>query len=157
VNGDFRIGPWLVEPTLNRISHNGASRRLEPKVMQVLVRLSEEQGRVVAKQKLMEKVWPETFVTDDVLTRSISELRDAFGDDARASRIIQTIPKQGYRLLLPVSAAVEPTKVDAKGNSGPRGTPRARRWLIVGGAAVIALAATYVTIHSRTDDAAQYK
>src|SRR5262249_41618519 len=73
----------------------------EPKVIQVLVCLAEEHGNVVGKQKLMEKVWPETFVTDDVLTRSISELRDAFGDDARDPRIIQTIPKQGYRLLLP--------------------------------------------------------
>jgi TolB-like protein/DNA-binding winged helix-turn-helix (wHTH) protein/Flp pilus assembly protein TadD len=111
VNGDFRIGPWLVEPTLNRISQNGASRHLEPKVMQVLLCLAKARGEVVSKQQLIEGVWKETFVTDDVLTRSISELRDAFGDEARESRIVQTIPKQGYRLLLPVtqsSAAVTP-------------------------------------------------
>jgi Tol biopolymer transport system component/DNA-binding winged helix-turn-helix (wHTH) protein len=110
VNGDFRIGRWLVEPTLNRISQNGASRHLEPKVMQVLVCLTKAQGQVVSKQQLIEEVWKGTFVTDDVLTRSISELREAFGDDARDSRIIQTIPKQGYRLLLPITHPAEGAK-----------------------------------------------
>ena len=103
MKGDFRIGSWLIEPTLNRIGRNGSSRHLEPKVMRVLVCLAEGKGKVVSKQQLVNECWTGTFVTDDVLTRSISELRDAFGDNARDPRIIQTIPKQGYRLVLPVA------------------------------------------------------
>jgi TolB-like protein/DNA-binding winged helix-turn-helix (wHTH) protein/Flp pilus assembly protein TadD len=102
VNGGFRIGDWLVEPSLNTVSCNGLSRHLEPKVMAVLVCLAKAQNTVVSKQQLIEEVWKDTFVTDDVLTRCISELRDAFGDDARNPATIQTIPKQGYRLLLKV-------------------------------------------------------
>ena len=71
--------------------------------MQVLVLLAAHAGQVVAKERLMQTVWPDTFVTDDVLTRAISELRRVFGDDAKESRFIQTIPKSGYRLIARVS------------------------------------------------------
>jgi len=50
----------------------------------------------------MRAAWPDTFVSDDVLTRAISELRRAFDDSVRDSRFIQTIPKSGYRLIAPV-------------------------------------------------------
>jgi eukaryotic-like serine/threonine-protein kinase len=100
---DFRVGPWLVEVALNRISHDrGTHRHLEPKVMAVLVCLAEANGSVVSKQQLIRKVWDEAFVTDDVLTRAISELRRAFDHDSKESQVIQTIPKSGYRLLIPV-------------------------------------------------------
>ena len=105
MNGDFRVGPWLVAPSLNSISCKGTTVRLEPKVMEVLLCLAKHAGETLPKETLFHAVWPDTFVTDDVLTHSISELRRAFEDDAREPRIIQTIPKRGYRLLAPVSAA----------------------------------------------------
>jgi adenylate cyclase len=105
VNGDFRVGHWLVAPSLNSISSKGTTVRLEPKVMEVLLCLAKHAGETLPKETLFHAVWPDTFVTDDVLTHSISELRRAFEDDAREPRIIQTIPKRGYRLIAPVSAA----------------------------------------------------
>lgn len=96
----FQLGDWVVEPALNRLTRNGQQVRLEPKVMQVLLCLAEA-GEVVPKEKLMQRVWADTYVTDDVLTRSISELRKAFNDDSKRPQFIQTIPKSGYRLLLP--------------------------------------------------------
>src|SRR5216683_2861352 len=104
VNDDFRVGSWLVQPSLNNISQNGTSNRVEPKVMEVLVCLAEHAGEAVPKEKLLQTVWPDTFVSDDVLKRSVSELRRVFGDDAHESRVIETIPKRGYRLV----AAVKP-------------------------------------------------
>ena len=104
MNGDFRVGPWLVKPGLNRISQNGSSVRVEPKVMGVLVCLASQPGEPVSKETILKTVWPDTFVSDDVLTRSVSELRRAFEDEAKDSRFIQTIPKRGYRLLAPVVA-----------------------------------------------------
>ncbi len=101
VEGNFRVGTWLVAPRLNSISCNGTTIRLEPKVMQVLVCLAEARD-VVSKETLMRTVWADTFVTDDVLTRSISELRKAFADDSKNPQYIQTIPKSGYRLVAPV-------------------------------------------------------
>src|SRR6478735_1229537 len=74
-------------------------------MMGVLVCLAEHTGEVVPKEKLLQVVWPDTFVSDDVLKRSVSELRRVFGDDAHESRIIETIPKKGYRLVLDVKPA----------------------------------------------------
>ena len=100
---DFRMGAWLVQPSLDAITRDGATVHLEPKVMEVLVCLAQHPGEPILKETLLKTVWPDTFVTDDVLTRSISELRRAFEDDARESTVIQTIPKRGYRLLAPVT------------------------------------------------------
>ena len=114
VDGDFRIGEWLVSPALNQIASNGTSTRVEPKAMQVLLYLSEHPG-VVSKEQLISSVWPGVFVSDDVLPGCISALRKALNDNARRPRIIETIHKSGYRLLLPpepLSSGEE--KADAK-------------------------------------------
>jgi TolB-like protein/Tfp pilus assembly protein PilF len=99
------VGDWLVAPSQNTISRQETTVRLEPKVMEVLVCLAHQAGQTFSKEALFQTVWRGTVVTDDVLTRCIVELRRAFHDDAREPRIIQTIPKRGYRLLAPVSLA----------------------------------------------------
>ena len=76
--------------------------RLEPKILRVLICLAEHAGEVVPKERLIETVWAGTFVTDDVLARAISELRRVFGDHAKERRVIETVPKGGYRLLAQV-------------------------------------------------------
>jgi len=118
VQGDFKIGEWLVSPAVNLISRNGDSARVEPKAMQVLVYLSAHPG-VVSKEQLISAVWPDVFVTDDVLPGCISALRKAFQDNARQPRIIETIHKSGYRLLLPV----EPVSTNGNKLSLPAAVP----------------------------------
>src|SRR5581483_10824231 len=114
-NNDFRIGQWLVEPGLSTVSCDGTSTRLEPKVMEVLVCLSSHAGAPVSKEKLLRTVWSKTFVTDDVLTRCISELRKAIEDHTKEPQFTQTIPRKGYRLV----AEVRPLK------------PKGRKWRFV--------------------------
>jgi TolB-like protein/DNA-binding winged helix-turn-helix (wHTH) protein len=70
--------------------------------MAVLVCLVEHAGEPVSKEKLLQEVWPETFVSDDVLKGSIAEIRRVLEDDAKVPRIIETIAKRGYRLIAPV-------------------------------------------------------
>ncbi|HXO30446.1 MAG TPA: winged helix-turn-helix domain-containing protein, partial [Thermoanaerobaculia bacterium] len=74
---DLLIAGRLVQPGLNRIA--GPDRRapaqVEPKVMEVLVCLAETPGEVVSREALIDKVWKGGFVSDDVLTRSIGQLR----------------------------------------------------------------------------------
>jgi len=103
VDRDFRVGAWLVQPSLDAITREGVTIHVEPKVMEVLVCLAQHSGEAIPKEKLLQTVWADTFVTDDVLTRSVSELRKVFEDDAREPKVIQTIPKRGYRLLAPVT------------------------------------------------------
>jgi len=98
----FQLGPWLIRPSLNTAVRNGTTNRLTPKAMAVLLCLAEHAGEPVPKEKLLEEVWPETFVSDDVLKGSIAEIRRVLEDDARDPRIIETIAKRGYRLIAPV-------------------------------------------------------
>jgi Tol biopolymer transport system component/DNA-binding winged helix-turn-helix (wHTH) protein len=106
VKGSFRIADCFVEPELNSLTRNGKTRHLEPKVMKVLVLFAQHPNEVLSKEFLVQAVWRDTFVSDDVLTRCISILRGVMGDSSRNSTIIQTIPKTGYRLL--AKTAFEP-------------------------------------------------
>jgi TolB-like protein/DNA-binding winged helix-turn-helix (wHTH) protein/Flp pilus assembly protein TadD len=101
------VRDWTVLPELNSLQRDGRTVHLEPKVMQVLVTLSEQAGEVVSKEQIFKRVWPDTFVSDEVLTRAVSELRKAFEDNPQEPKYIQTIPKGGYRLVAPV--ILEPT------------------------------------------------
>jgi len=105
---DLRIGNWVVAPSLNSISCEGRTVRLEPKVMRVLLCLAKHPGETLSKEQLFQAVWPNIAVTEDVLKRCIAELRRAFEDDAREPRIIETISKRGYRLVAPVTAHSAP-------------------------------------------------
>ena len=117
----FRVGEFhYVEPSLNSVTGPAGIIRLEPKIMQVLVCLAAHAGQVVPKERLMRTVWPDTFVGDDVLTRSISELRRVFGDDVKEPRFIQTIPKSGYRFIAGVSsnAVARPCRASTRRRQG---------------------------------------
>jgi Tol biopolymer transport system component/DNA-binding winged helix-turn-helix (wHTH) protein len=103
LKGSFHIGDWEVQPRINCVQKGDKSFHLEPKIMQVLVQLATHSNEVLSKDQLISTVWADTFVGDDVLTRSISEIRRVLEDDARAPRFIQTIPKTGYRLMVPAA------------------------------------------------------
>ena len=122
MQGDFRVAEWLVHPRVNAIEREGETIHLEPKVMQVLVTLAADAGEVVTREQLRSAVWPDVFVGEDVLIRAISELRRAFSDEPRDPRVIQTIPKAGYRLIAkveqepeePAEPAITPSPVDVQ-------------------------------------------
>jgi TolB-like protein/Tfp pilus assembly protein PilF len=101
---EFRIGEWLVEPDLNSITRANKKTSVEPKVIEVLAYLADHAGEVLSKNQILKAVWPDTFVSDEVLRYSISELRKAFNDDAKNPTIIQTIARRGYRLIAEVSS-----------------------------------------------------
>ena len=114
---EFRLGEWLVRPRLIRIERGGEIIQLPPKSMAVLQCLAAADGNVVSRNEILDAVWPKMIVTDDVLTQSVVELRKAFGDTARDSKYIETIPKVGFRLVAPVvtqlaEAAAEEPQID---------------------------------------------
>ena len=95
----FRLGDWLVEPRLNRLSLAGVTVQLELKAMDVLLCLVEHAGELVTKADLVDAVWQTEFVSDNTLANYVAVLRSAFGDDAHEPRYIETIRKRGYRSL----------------------------------------------------------
>ena len=72
--------------------------------MAVLIVLYEARGEVLSREALMEAVWPDVAVGEEVLTRAIADLRKALGDSRQDPRYIQTVQKAGYRLLVDRSA-----------------------------------------------------
>ena len=96
---DFRLGEWRVRPHRDTIERGNEVIHVKPKSMAVLECLARANGRVVERQHFFDAVWPGGEVSDDVLTQCIVELRKAFGDPARHPRVIETIPKVGFRLI----------------------------------------------------------
>jgi adenylate cyclase len=101
----FFVADWLVDPKSNSLIRGAESRRVEPKAMRVLILLAVNAGQVVTRQELEDEIWADMVVGPDSLTNTVIKLRRALGDDARNARIIETIPKTGYRLIALVREA----------------------------------------------------
>lgn len=76
---------------------------LTPKAFDILLALLEHDGRVVNKDDLMKRVWPNTFVEEGNLTQNVSLLRKALGESADGPQFIETVPRRGYRFVAPVN------------------------------------------------------
>jgi DNA-binding winged helix-turn-helix (wHTH) protein/TolB-like protein len=127
----FRLGVALVVPGRRIIERGGTESRIDLKALRVLLALARRPGEVVSKAELFDQVWPEQAVGDDVLPVAVSTLRRALGDDARAPRVIETVPRVGYRLI------VSPDPADGPGE---RGTSRRRpptAAVLIGAAALL--------------------
>jgi TolB-like protein/Tfp pilus assembly protein PilF len=85
---------------------------LAPKVADVLLVLLENCGKVVEKEDLLKKVWPDTFVVEGSLARTVSILRKALGEE---QEYIVTVPKRGYRFVAPVKETLVTTATAAPG------------------------------------------
>lgn len=81
----------------------GNALALRPQSFRVLRHLLLNSGRLVTKDELIETVWPTTAVTDDSIVQCIHEIRRVLKDDAHA--VLKTVPRRGYRLVLPAKAA----------------------------------------------------
>jgi DNA-binding winged helix-turn-helix (wHTH) protein len=126
VPGPFRVGDWLVEPDLNRLSRGGAAVQIEIRMMQVLTYLAERAGTVVSRRELFDVVWATEFVSDNALTHAVTEIRKALGDSVRTPTYIETVQRRGYRLIAPVRAL----------DPGDRGSRQALCWLISGSSTI---------------------
>ena len=106
MSDSYYVGDWLVEPMLQRVSKDEVIKKIEPQLMAVLQQLVSRPGSVITKEHLMETVWAEVIVTENVLTRAISSLRKVLEDDRFEPKYIETISKTGYRLIADVRQTV---------------------------------------------------
>ena len=73
---------------------NGLVKKISPVNMKVLLLLIKNQGKVVSRTQIFDTVWPSQEVSDDTLTRCISDLRSQIGKE-----FIKTLPKRGYQWI----------------------------------------------------------
>jgi Tol biopolymer transport system component/DNA-binding winged helix-turn-helix (wHTH) protein len=98
----FSFDDVVVDVANFRVQKAGEIRKITGRAFEVLVYLLENEGRIVEKQELFERIWRETFVTDNTLTRMVKEVRRVIGDDADEPSYIETIPRRGYRFIAEV-------------------------------------------------------
>lgn len=175
----LRVGEHIIDVGALRIVTRPACPRLTGKAVAVLLELARHAGDTVTREQLLNRVWKDRVTTPDVLTQAIKELRRAFVDDAKPSSYIETIPKVGYRLLVPVCTIEVAAVMTLAGqrfaasggnmtntvdiaNRAPQtlnrrtGTPIVWRWLIVVACVLILVTAGIVAVTKRasTDRAA---
>ena len=117
------IGEWTVDPEADELSRGGATVRIEPKAMDVLMLLAARVGHVVTRDELLASAWPGVVVGDEALTQEINKLRKALGDNSRSPSYIDTIAKRGYRLIAPVGPSEPVAESVAKAMTAAAETP----------------------------------
>jgi DNA-binding winged helix-turn-helix (wHTH) protein/TolB-like protein/Flp pilus assembly protein TadD len=98
----YEFGDFLLDPAQHQLLRHGQSVPLTPKAFDLLLVLVQSGGRLLTKDDLMKKVWPDSFVEEANLTVSISSVRKALGDSLNGMNMIETVPKVGYRFVAPV-------------------------------------------------------
>jgi DNA-binding winged helix-turn-helix (wHTH) protein len=129
---DFRLGGLTVRPSLCEVEAHGRRRRLEPKVMQVLVALARAGDRVVSRDALIDACWGGRIVGEDAINRCIGRLR-RLAEAFEGAFSIETVIRVGYRLTPVVIEAARPARPHVQ----------ARRWSL---RMVVAIAAAALAI-----------
>jgi DNA-binding winged helix-turn-helix (wHTH) protein/TolB-like protein/Tfp pilus assembly protein PilF len=104
----YEFGPFRLNATERLLQMSNQTVSLTPKVFDTLLVLVENSGHVLAKNELMEMLWPDSFVEESSLTQNISLLRRALGDGDSEQQYIETIPKRGYRFVAQVRTLEDP-------------------------------------------------
>jgi len=119
----YQFGPFQLDTAEHRLLRNGVEVQLQLKVFETLCVLVENAGRLLKKEDLLRKVWPDTVVEENNLNKNVSLLRKALGENTNGQSYIETVPRVGYRFVAPVkdiAAAAAVTEVAATRESAPR-------------------------------------
>jgi len=124
-NHSYEFGRFRLKVAERVLLREGELVPLTPKVFDILVTLVEHGGQVVAKDDLMKRVWPNTFVEEGNLTQNISLLRKALGETPGGVQFIETVPRRGYRFVADTSQSwhEEELAESSNGDSQPPAPP----------------------------------
>lgn len=100
---EYRFGPFLVDARERRLLRDGVAVPLTPKAFDLLLALLDNPGRLLEKDALIKRVWPEAFVEEANLANNISLLRKILSEGNGEVQYIETVPRRGYRFLTSVT------------------------------------------------------
>jgi TolB-like protein/DNA-binding winged helix-turn-helix (wHTH) protein/lipopolysaccharide biosynthesis regulator YciM len=153
-NEKLSIGGWRVDPSLDEISTDGKTVKLEPRAMRLLVCLAEHAPQVVSVEQLLQEAWKDVIVTPDSVYHVVAALRRVLGDDGRDCSYIATVPRRGYRLVVPVAPWVDAPRQNSMDPAvgppivthavDPSGSSSHRARIVL--SSVVALALGYVVV-----------
>ncbi len=101
----YRFGKFCLDESCELLLRGRKEIALRPKTYSVLVYLLENPGRLVSKAELMGVVWGGRSVEEGVLNQSITEIRQALGDNRKHPRFIRTVSRKGYRFIAAISGS----------------------------------------------------
>ena len=160
-----RFGVFEIDLDSGELRKQGVKIKLHDQPFKVLAMLLERPGQVVTREELSHRLWPaDTFVDLELgLNSAVMKLRAALGDSAENPRFIETLPRRGYRLIVPVEVMLNsqaelgaapdkpPTEQEWSGQSPPavvaKLTVSRRRWWMLGGAVAAVLIAMLVWLN----------
>jgi eukaryotic-like serine/threonine-protein kinase len=124
-----RFGKFELDLRTRELRNNGRKLTLQEQPFQILAVLLERPGQLVTRDELTKRLWPsDTFVDfEHSLNKAVNRLREALEDSAEHPRLIETLPRRGYRLIAPLESA-EPPKLETpvRGNAAEAEPPRSR-------------------------------
>jgi TolB-like protein/DNA-binding winged helix-turn-helix (wHTH) protein/Flp pilus assembly protein TadD len=106
--GFYESGPYTLDLAQRVLMREGELVPLAPKSFDLLLALVEAGGKVLSKEELMKRVWPDTFVEEGSLTQAIFTLRKTLAEGGGSQQYIQTLSKRGYRFVAPLTTEVAP-------------------------------------------------
>ena len=111
------FGPFLLDTRARRLLKDGLAVAITVKAFDTLVVLVQQAGRVVEKDDLMHRVWPDTAVEESNLSQQVFLLRKLLGEAPKDPRYIATVPRRGYRFVATVTEVTD--VIDAGAGPGP--------------------------------------
>jgi len=98
----FEFGPFRLDPAERQLLRDGQPVPLTPKAFDALLIFVENSNRLLGKDELIAKLWPDSFVEESNLAQNVSTLRRALGEQPDGRQYIETVPKRGYRFIAEV-------------------------------------------------------
>jgi predicted ATPase/DNA-binding winged helix-turn-helix (wHTH) protein len=99
------FGPFVLDEAQSRLTQDGRPLALTGRPLAVLALLAANPRQLLGKDEVLDAVWGHQHVSESVLKVAINALRDALGDDAKAPRYVETVPRRGYRFVADVLPA----------------------------------------------------
>jgi Tol biopolymer transport system component/DNA-binding winged helix-turn-helix (wHTH) protein len=117
VNKDeiFVFGEYRLDARERRVWRGNEVVPLSPKSFDLLVLMLQGAGRLLEKDYLIRSLWPDSFVQDANLSVHVANLRKALGKSSEVEQFIETVPKVGYRFVVPVSRLLSPESMGEQG------------------------------------------
>src|SRR3954471_13525187 len=105
----YDFGPYRMDANERLLRRGDQVVPLTPKAFEMLLTLIEDSGRLLTKEELMKRVWPDTVVEEANLSHNIYKLREALGEGRTGEKYIETVPRRGYRFVAKVRELGNPT------------------------------------------------
>ena len=152
-SGFYDFGAFRLIPAERQLLRDGKPIHLTPKAFDTLLFLVENSGRLLAKDELLKRIWPDTFVEEATLARNVFTLRKALGEGQDEFAYIETIPKVGYRFVAEVRASglgEVGVSAGASNVASQEASTRRFRLAMIGAAGLALVLAAIFTFRDRT-------